>query len=483
MAHVVPEFNSPVAFISSRVCWLIEFLNDLKWNQCNPQLIDFVLKGLLQGLRDPHLAVQAAAACSMSSILGAPGAQDVIKPILPDIVREYFRIMDELESDSVLNALQAIVENFSEDIVGLAPSMVVQLVKHFNVYTEAGFDDDEAAFSATQCLDTISAIVNALEEHPASLAELENLLLPLIGGTIAVDCFEFLENGLDFISQFTYYSDRVSPAMWSLCGPLLVAMNGWAFDFLPEMMTPMLNYMTKNEQTFHTSTVTLGNGEFHLAEILLQACQKSLMIDDSMMEREAKVGATLLTCFISTSKADPSVVRPYTARILHMIMARICEFPFTPYVIAGTTEAVEAGKGEPVKTRALKNRLLEVGLALIYADAPFVINMMTTDAGMGQLGALFFDKLFENLSNMENPGTQRILVMAFSNLLALPHASLPPVCQHNIQSIFMQAVREVDLLKDAGEDICLKTEEGEFKFKLLAVTLYWWCLASYWVVR
>ncbi len=77
-----------------------------RWDQCNPALIDGVLKGLLKGLQDPHLAVQGAAACSMSAIIAAPGAQGVIKPILPDVVGQYFRIMDELESDSVLSALQ-----------------------------------------------------------------------------------------------------------------------------------------------------------------------------------------------------------------------------------------------------------------------------------------------------------------------------------------------------------------------------------------
>ncbi len=91
---------------------------------------------------------------------------------------------------------------------------------------------------------------------------------------------------------------------------------------------------------------------------------------------------------------------------------------------------------------------------LIYS-----LQVMATDTGLAKVGTRFFESLFENLPNMDNPSTQRLLVMAFSNLIAMPLAALPPACQANIQNIFMQSIREVTLLQEAKEDVCLKTEE------------------------
>jgi hypothetical protein len=39
-------------------------------------------------------------------LIAAEGAAEMLKPMLPEIVGEYFRIMEEVENESVLGALQ-----------------------------------------------------------------------------------------------------------------------------------------------------------------------------------------------------------------------------------------------------------------------------------------------------------------------------------------------------------------------------------------
>lgn len=99
--------QSPVAYIRSRACWVIEYFSDLEWTgPRNAALLHAILKGLINGLRDPALPVQAAAACSLRLLIQAEGAAELLKPMLPEIVGEYFRIMEEVENESVLSALQ-----------------------------------------------------------------------------------------------------------------------------------------------------------------------------------------------------------------------------------------------------------------------------------------------------------------------------------------------------------------------------------------
>ena len=68
------------------------------------------------------------------TLIAAEGAQDTLRPMLPQIITEYFRIINESESpDSVLTALQSIIDTFGNDIIPMAPAMVDGLISVFQV--------------------------------------------------------------------------------------------------------------------------------------------------------------------------------------------------------------------------------------------------------------------------------------------------------------------------------------------------------------
>ena len=56
VTHIIPEFKSPVAFLRSRACWVIEYFSECEWQQ--KETLPAILQGLLGGLRDPALPVQ-----------------------------------------------------------------------------------------------------------------------------------------------------------------------------------------------------------------------------------------------------------------------------------------------------------------------------------------------------------------------------------------------------------------------------------------
>ena len=98
-----------------------------------------------------------------------------------------------------------------------------------------------------QCLDTIDAILEAVGEREDVVLSLEPLLVPLFLRVLNSegDCFEYIDTVVNMISGFTYYGTEISQATWSVCGPLMNALNEWAIDYVSEMMVPVLNYMTK----------------------------------------------------------------------------------------------------------------------------------------------------------------------------------------------------------------------------------------------
>ena len=64
------------------------------------------------------------------------------------------------------------------------------------------------------------------------------------------ECFEYLDNCIMMMGYFTYCTDGISPGIWTLCGPLLKALDDWAFDYMSEIMVPILNFISKDINTF-----------------------------------------------------------------------------------------------------------------------------------------------------------------------------------------------------------------------------------------
>lgn len=275
-AHVVPEFKSPVPYIRSRACWVVDYFCEISWK--DPSTLQTTVDGLLLGMRDSALPVQAAAACSLRLLIDMDGAKEMIRPIVKDLVGEYFRIMEEVENDAVLSALQVIVSNFSEEIVPMAPLMVEKLVSSFKQYSADAGEDDEAAFAATECLDTIAVVLEAVKDHPEVLAAVEAPCLPMLYEmlTSTDDCFEYLENCLDLMGYFTYFPEHISTNLWNLCGPLLHVASDWGFDYIGEIATPLLNFISKDSHIFLSGNY---NG-VTFVDALVALCRKAFTEDE-----------------------------------------------------------------------------------------------------------------------------------------------------------------------------------------------------------
>ena len=241
--HVIPEFSSSVGYMRCRVCMFMENFHEVKWE--NGNTVQLILNGLLTCLRDPCLPVQTAAAISLRLYLTEPSARELVVPILPDICREYFRIMSEVENDIVLSALQTIVLEFGDEISGISKMLVTELLGAFSYYSKQAEDDDEAAFSAANCLDTISAVLEASKERIEQIREIEAMLLPLFQTLIEEESVEYVDSICDMMGYLSYYSQPCSPALFSMVGPILDILGSWACDYIVEFSPSIFNFLAQ----------------------------------------------------------------------------------------------------------------------------------------------------------------------------------------------------------------------------------------------
>lgn len=423
VAHVIPELQSPIPFLRARACWVIEYMNEELWHK--ESILRAVLTGLLQGLRDSALPVQTAAACSMRLLVEQEGAKDLVRPMLPEVVNEYFRIMEEAENDSVISALQTLVVNFGEEIQGIAASMVQRLsAAFFRFIATQNDDDDDATFAACGCLDTICVIIEEIGEVPAALQTIEPVVLPLVISVLNNTNelgYEFVDNVNTMLTFLTYYQDEISEGLFSCCTLLLAALKTWASDYISEIAGPLLNYISKATNRFFLATMPEGT-PFHVA--LLGVIEQNILSTDGY-EDDANAAAHLLACL---QVCGNGMLNDQITRIFQLILQRL---------------------REKIKTKRLKCSLLNASLATICYDSLTVMSILRGDENHAHN---YFGILFDALPGMESSFSRRLIVMAFTNILTIPLDALPFLASNNLENMYRQIIRELVFIQEEGAD-------------------------------
>jgi len=165
--HVLPEFQNPTyPFMRERACWIVMRYCDLDFD--NEHNLQCCVQKVLKALRDPELPVQMMAATSLRFLLDSDTAQIVISPVLPQVLDEFFRLMNEIGLDDLVCSLEKIIQRFGDQIAQIAPQLVIKLASMFQrlFKKDDNEEDDEAQMAALTTLECINTILEQTWEMP-----------------------------------------------------------------------------------------------------------------------------------------------------------------------------------------------------------------------------------------------------------------------------------------------------------------------------
>lgn len=297
-------------------------------------------------------------------------------------------------------------------------------------------DDEEASYSASQCLATIVATIEAIETCEDIILSMEPVLLPIINRVLTDNgslTFEYLDSVVHFVSLFTYNSTGITVTMWSVCGPMLAGLHDWAIDYITEFMTPLLNFITKDPANFLAGS--FRDRPFVL--LMMDSLEKVFAEKESYSGKDYSAAATLLSALVTSCKVKGVELRP-----------------LLPQILGNTLNVLGYAKSLFVKTR-----LMEVILASFYYDAAYTFSIL--ESAPFQKTTAVFTLLFELLKQMERDFTMRLVVLSFTAILQLPPASMPEIVRGNGQGLFQQCIRELVLIEEVAKERAEKAARGE----------------------
>lgn len=442
VTSVFPDFSSPVGFLRCRACWMVQRFSTVPWSDDGTNLKNLI-QLVLGRLSDPALPVQIEASKALRYLIEVEGADVALLPVLPQILNEYFRIMNEIGNDEVVAALQVIIDTFGENIEPHAVALVTQLATAFKNYVDAGEDDDDAAMAAAQCLECINTVLKGTCERPELYKGMEAHLIPLVLQILGNDgeYLEYVEFALDTLTFLTYFPQQLSPQLWEAFPLLYVAFENWAFDYMVLMTPPLNNFISKDPAHFMAAKVDTPDGASVKYVDMIFGIVSKCVNEERASESEQR---RALTLYMSVLHNCAGQVDGYIPAINDVSLAKLgqqvnAENPLTRHVIYQVLGSALYYNPE---------------LALAELEKRGVTQQVLT-------------QWMREIDTMEGWLSQKMTVLGLLSVLRMPASSLPAHVGAMIPQIIAASVKLAAKMKEDAEkgqkddDAAIEPEAGD----------------------
>ncbi|CAJ1838599.1 unnamed protein product [Sphenostylis stenocarpa] len=236
--HVFPEFSSPVGHLRAKAAWVAGQYAHINFSDQNN--FRRALQCVVSRMQDSELPVRVDSVFALRSFIEACKDLNEIRPILPQLLDEFFKLMNEVENEDLVFTLETIVDKFGEEMapyaLGLCQNLAAAFWRCMNTAEADDEADDPGALAAVGCLRAISTILESVSRLPHLFVQIEPTLLPIMRRMLTTDGQEVFEEVLEIVSYMTFFSPTISLDMWSLWPLMIEALADWAIDFFPTMV-------------------------------------------------------------------------------------------------------------------------------------------------------------------------------------------------------------------------------------------------------
>ncbi|CAI9117362.1 OLC1v1018740C1 [Oldenlandia corymbosa var. corymbosa] len=399
--HVFPEFRSPMGHLRAKAAWVAGQYAHINFS--DPNNFRNALHSVVAGMRDPELPVRVDSVFALRSFVEACKELDEIRSILPQLLDEFFKLMNEVENEDLVFTLETIVDKFGEEMapyaLGLCQNLAATFWKCLNSSEADEEGDDPGALAAVGCLRAISTILESVSSLPHLFVQIEPTLLPIMRRMLTSDGQEVYEEILEIVSYMTFFSPTISLEMWSLWPLMIEALADWAIDFFPNILVPLDNYISRSTPHFlNCKEPDYQQSLWHMIS--------SIMRDKNLEDGDIEPAPKLIQVVFQNCRGQVDHwVEPYIGVAVERL--RRTEKPY------------------------LKCLLIEVIADALYYNASFTLNILQRLGVTTDIFTLWFQMLQQKKksgarANFKRDHDKKVCCLGLTSLLPLPADQLPP---------------------------------------------------------
>ncbi|KAL1557023.1 secondary alcohol dehydrogenase (SADH2) [Salvia divinorum] len=429
--HVFPDFSSPVGHLRAKAAWVAGQYAHINFS--DPNNFRRALHSVVAGMRDPELPVRVDSVFALRSFVEACSDLGEIRPILPQLLDEFFKLMNEVENEDLVFTLETIVDKFGEEMapyaLGLCQNLAAAFWKCMNTAETDEEGDDPGALAAVGCLRAISTILESVNCLPDLFIHIEPTLLPIMRRMLTTDGQEVFEEVLEIVSYMTFFSPTISLEMWSLWPLMIEALADWAIDFFPNILVPLDNYISRS--TSHFLTCKEPDYQQSLWNMI-----SSVMGDKNLEDGDIEPAPKLIQVLFQNCRGQVDHwVEPY----LRITVERLHRTE-KPY---------------------LKCLLMEVVADALYYNASFTLSILQKLNVATEVFNLWFQMLQQTkksgaLANFKREHDKKVCSLGLTSLLPLPADQLPGEA---LECVFKSSLDLLVAYKDQVAEAAKEEEE------------------------
>ncbi|CAH2059895.1 unnamed protein product [Thlaspi arvense] len=432
--HIFPEFNSPVGHLRAKAAWVAGQYAHINFSDQNN--FRKALHSVVSGMRDPDLPVRVDSVFALRSFVEACKDLNEIRPILPQLLDEFFKLMNEVENEDLVFTLETIVDKFGEEMApyafGLCQNLAAAFWRCLNTSEASDDSDDMGALAAVGCLRAISTILESVSSLPQLFVEIEPTILPIMQKMLTTDGQEVFEEVLEIASYMTFYSPNISLDIWSLWPLMVEALVDWAIDFFPNILVPMDNFISRG--TAHFLTCKQPDYQQSLFNVL-----STLMTDRNIEDSDIESAPKLIEVVFQNCKGQVDQwVEPY----LRLTIDRL----------------------QRAESSYLKSLLVQVVANMLYYNPSLTLSVLHNTGLASKVFDLWFQMLQQKKkggqpANFKREHDKKVCCLGLTSLLALPGGQFP---DEALQRVFRATL---DLLVAYKNQIAEAAKETEVDYE------------------
>ncbi|GLJ28027.1 hypothetical protein SUGI_0550340 [Cryptomeria japonica] len=398
--HVFPEFRSQVGHLRAKAAWVAGQYASITFAE--QRNFSAALHSVVAGLRDPELPVRVDSVFALRSFVEACKDLNEIRPILPQLLDEFFKLMNEVENEDLVFTLETIVDKFGEEMAPYALGLCQNLAAAFWKCMQSAEADEEldesGALAAIGCLRAISTILESVSRLPHLFPQVEPILLPIMRRMLTTDGQEVFEEVLEIVSYMTYFSETISLEMWSLWPLMINALDDWAIDFFENILVPLDNYISRSTEIF----LTCKDPDYQQS---LFKMLSSVMSDKNIEDHDIEPAPKLIEAVLQNCKGQVDEwVEPY----LKITIERLWR----------------------TEKKYLKDLLMEVIANALYYNPALTLDILQKLGVTTQVFNLWFQMLQEakksgQKANFKREHDKKVCILGLTSLLSLPPGMIP----------------------------------------------------------
>ncbi|OIT27271.1 importin beta-like sad2 [Nicotiana attenuata] len=441
--HVFPEFSSPVGHLRAKAAWVAGEYAHLNFS--DPNNFRKALHFVVAGVHDPDLPVRVDSVCALRTFVDAFRDLNEIRPILPQLLDEIYKLMNEVENEDVVFTLETIVYKFGVEMAPYAHGLCHNLAAAFWKYINTGEDDEDGDDPGSPvpfgCLRAIGTIIESISHLPHLFVHIEPTLVPIMRRMLSTD-----GQGKKYVSLLTdscscrdlqrsygnCFIYDIVPANNIHGNVESLAINDGstsrAIDFFPNILVFLDNYISKS--TTHFLTCKDPDYQQSLWNMI-----SSVMGDESLEDGIIEPAPKLIQVLFQNSKGQVDHwVEPYiriTIECLHR-----AEKPY------------------------LKCLLIQVIAVTLYYNGSMTLNILQKHGVATETFNLWFEMLGQTKKsgvrvNFKREHDKKVCCLGLLSLLSLPADQLP---EETLECIFKAIL---DLLVAYKDQVAAAKEEEE----------------------